>query len=152
KQVQAEAPQNAPGFVLVSTESEGKQAGTLSKLSRVVLLHKPFSPEQLVEALNVVTGKPLAMKSTAVSIAPLAAAPRPAVDRAGLRVLVVDDSTAARAIVCSGLRGLGFSQFVEVADGAQAIAAAAREPFALIVTDYNMPLMNGHALVSYLKQ
>jgi len=37
-------------------------------------------------------------------------------------------------------------------DGAQAIATAAREPFDLIVTDYNMPLMDGPAFVSYLKQ
>ena len=50
------------------------------------------------------------------------------------------------------LEGLGFTRFVEAADGAQAIAAATREPFDLIVTDYNMPLMDGYALISYLKQ
>jgi two-component system chemotaxis response regulator CheY len=50
------------------------------------------------------------------------------------------------------LQGLGFSRFVEVPDGAHAIAAAAREVCQLIVTDYNMPLMDGRALVSYLKQ
>jgi CheY-like chemotaxis protein/tRNA A-37 threonylcarbamoyl transferase component Bud32 len=150
--VQAAAGPDAPGFVVVSSAEEGKEVGTLSKLRRVVLLHKPFTPEQLVAALNVVTGKGLALKSTAVSVAPLAALARPTVDRAALRVLVVDDSAVARTIVCSTLRGLGFAQFVEVADGAHAITAAARESFALIVTDFHMPLLSGHALVSYLKQ
>jgi two-component system chemotaxis response regulator CheY len=41
---------------------------------------------------------------------------------------------------------------LEDPDGAHAIATAAREICHLIVTDYNMPLMDGRALVSYLKQ
>ncbi len=44
------------------------------------------------------------------------------------------------------------TQFVEAADGAQAIAAVTRDRFDLIVTDYNMPLLDGHGFVSYLKQ
>ena len=67
-------------------------------------------------------------------------------------VLIVDDSTTARIQVRTVLSGLGFSQFLEVPDGAHAIAVAAREICDLIVTDYNMPLMDGRALVSYLKQ
>ena len=73
-------------------------------------------------------------------------------ERSQLRVLIVDDSTTARINVRTVLQGLGFSQFLEVPDGAHAIAVAARENCDLIVTDYNMPLMDGRALVSYLKQ
>jgi two-component system chemotaxis response regulator CheY len=114
----------------------------------------------LVECLSTVTGQSITLKSTAVSVTAVSGI-RPGAglqpepprrDRAKLRVLIVDDSTVARTIVRGGLQGLGFGHFVEVADGAQAIAAATREPFDLIVTDYNMPLMDGHALVSYLKQ
>src|SRR5262249_58574129 len=78
--------------------------------------------------------------------------PKPRVDRSALRVLIVDDSAVARTHERMVLEGLGFARFTEAADGAQAIAAAAREPFDLILTDYNMPLMDGYALVSYLKQ
>src|SRR5262249_58429542 len=78
--------------------------------------------------------------------------PKPRVDRSALRVLIVDDSAVARTHERMVLEGLGFARFTEAADGARAIAAAARERFDLILTDYNMPLMDGYALVSYLKQ
>jgi two-component system chemotaxis response regulator CheY len=63
----------------------------------------------------------------------------------------VDDSGAARAHERIVLQSLGFADITEAADGAQAIAAATRERFDLIVTDYNMPLIDGFALISYLK-
>ena len=66
--------------------------------------------------------------------------------------MIVDDSGTARIKVRSVLQELGFTQFFEVADGAQAVAMAARDSYDLIVTDYHMPLMDGRALVSYLKQ
>jgi two-component system chemotaxis response regulator CheY len=72
--------------------------------------------------------------------------------RSQLRALIVDDSAAARVYVRKVLTGLGLSQFVEAADGAEAVAAVAGGTFNLIVTDYNMPNMDGRGLVSYLKQ
>jgi serine/threonine protein kinase/response regulator RpfG family c-di-GMP phosphodiesterase len=74
------------------------------------------------------------------------------IDRARLRVMIVDDSATARMNIRNVLKGLGISNFLEVPDGAYAIAVAANEICHLIVTDYNMPLMDGRALVSYLKQ
>jgi two-component system chemotaxis response regulator CheY len=44
------------------------------------------------------------------------------------------------------------SQFVEAPDGARAVAAVAGDRFDLIVTDYNMPFMDGRSLVAFLKQ
>ena len=67
-------------------------------------------------------------------------------------MLIVDDSSTARMQVRAVLQELGFQYFLEDPDGAHAIVTAARECCDLIVTDYNMPLMNGRALVSYLKQ
>jgi serine/threonine protein kinase/DNA-binding response OmpR family regulator len=149
-----------PGFVLISSESDADETHTMSRLDRVVVLAKPFTPEQLIQALNLVTGKSIALKSNATTMTGVSTIrpgisqviPKPKIDRANLRVLIVDDSSAARVHEKSILQSLGFSQFIEAADGAQAIAAATREPFDLIVSDYNMPLMDGYALVSYLKQ
>src|SRR5262249_741452 len=50
------------------------------------------------------------------------------------------------------LEGLGVSRITEANDGARAVAAVAQETFDLIVTDYNMPFMDGSGLVGYLKQ
>jgi CheY-like chemotaxis protein len=156
KQVRAEFPDRPPGFVLVSSEAERDDATGLSKLDRVVVLHKPFTAEQLVQALSVATGKSVAVKAAdvAVSLAGPRPSPPPAPkprSRGALRVLLVDDSGAARAHERIVLQSLGFADITEAADGAQAIAAATRERFDLIVTDYNMPLIDGFALISYLK-
>ncbi|MFO0821776.1 MAG: response regulator [Gemmataceae bacterium] len=158
KQLRAEFHDRPPGFVLISSEAEKAEVSGLSSLDRVFVLSKPFTPEQLVQALNLVTGKPVAVKvanvpvsvvtpqsSVAISLWPVAR------DRATMRVLLVDDSAAARTHERIVLQGLGFTNITEVADGAQALAAATREPFDLIVTDYNMPLIDGFALISYLK-
>jgi two-component system chemotaxis response regulator CheY len=138
KQVREKSKTAAPGFVLISTEAESKEAGTLSGCDQTVLLNKPFTPEQLIGALRAVS--------------PMAPPPSATAERGKLRVLIVDDSAAARLHARSVLQGLGLAQFVEAADGAQAVAAVARETFDLIVTDYNMPFLDGRGLVGYLKQ
>jgi two-component system chemotaxis response regulator CheY len=128
----------APGFVLISSEAESAGAGSLSKCGKAVLLKKPFTPEQLADALKVV--------------AP-ASSPPPANSSFGkLRVLIVDDSAPARLHIRGVLTRLGLSQFVEAIDGAHAVAGVASRKFDLIVTDYNMPHMSGRDLVSYLKK
>jgi serine/threonine protein kinase/CheY-like chemotaxis protein len=133
---------SGPGFVLISSEADSAQTGSLSKYDKAMVLRKPFSPEQLMDALKLVSaplpsGKPASGEKA---------------DRNQRRVLIVDDSLPARLHMRNVLTGLGLVQFVEAADGAQAVAAIAREKFDLIVTDYNMPFMDGRGLVGYLKQ
>jgi len=147
QQIRSQTTTEAPGFVLVTSEAGEVESAALSQFHRVLLLPKPFTAPQLAEALNQVTGA-----STPLPAAAPADAARGAVDRSRLRVMIVDDSSTARINVRTVLQGLGISQFLEVPDGAHAIAVAAREICDLIVTDYNMPLMDGRALVSYLKQ
>lgn len=143
ERIRAEFKHESPGFVLITSEDAEADSTALRALNRVQLLHKPFTPEQLSDVVKQVTGA-----STMLTPA-LAPAKR---NRSELRVLIVDDSATARVQVRTVLQGLGFSQFLEVPDGAFAIAEAARQSCDLIVTDYNMPLMDGRALVSYLKQ
>lgn len=140
RRIRTEFQGQAPGFVLITSEDEGGDSSSLSKLHRVLTLHKPFTAVQLNDSLNLVSGASVAVGASGRK------------SRGQLRVLIVDDSATARLNVRSVLQGLGFSQFLECPDGAHAIAVAAREICDLIVTDYNMPLMDGRALVSYLKQ
>lgn len=142
RQVRAEIKEPLT-FVLISSESEGTEAGVLSKSGQVVLLHKPFTPEQLMQALDI-------------SLSPKPAVPTSVLEgpkqRGQLRVLIVDDSAASRLNVRSVLQSLGFTQFVNASDGAEAVAKVATDRFDLIVTDLNMPHMDGRGLIGYLKE
>jgi two-component system chemotaxis response regulator CheY len=100
----------------------------------------PTTPEQL--GLSLV--RPL-------MLGPLPA-PSPAARYAKVRVLIVDDSKAARTHIRHVLTGMGLTQFTEATDGAQAAVTLSRETFDLVITDYNMPLMDGRSLVGYLRQ
>lgn len=65
-------------------------------------------------------------------------------------ILVVDDSTLAREMLCGELRRSGFT--VETAvDGADAKAKIAANPPMLVVTDLIMPQMNGYELCRWVK-
>src|SRR5262249_33695272 len=55
QQIRAESSTAVPGFVLISSETESSEAGSLSKYGKGVVLKKPFTPEKLAEALKVVT-------------------------------------------------------------------------------------------------
>ncbi len=65
------------------------------------------------------------------------------------RVLVVDDSATMRKIVVKSLRDAGFGEFevTEAADGASALGALRGSEFALVLSDINMPGMDGLSLV-----
>jgi len=65
------------------------------------------------------------------------------------RVLVVDDSATMRKIIMKGLREAGFGDldFAEAVDGASALEALRKDEFDLVLSDINMPGMDGLALV-----
>jgi two-component system, chemotaxis family, chemotaxis protein CheY len=66
------------------------------------------------------------------------------------RILTVDDSPSMRQMVSVTLTGAGHS--VEQAnDGCEALAAARREVFDVVITDINMPNMDGITLVKELR-
>ncbi|CAM3828482.1 Virulence sensor protein BvgS [Pseudomonas reidholzensis] len=85
--------------------------------------------------------------------APAAAAPAPQAQasQAPLRVLVVDDYPASRLLLAQQLDYLGHQ--VRVAeDGAQALRLWLTEPFAVVISDCNMPRLNGHALARAIRE
>jgi len=63
------------------------------------------------------------------------------------KALVVDDSRSIRLIVGRTLREMGF-EIAEAANGQEALEALEREPgIALILCDWNMPVMDGLSFV-----
>ena len=65
-------------------------------------------------------------------------------------ILVVDDTRSMRKMVASVLAGAGYS-VEEAADGAEALEKARTRVFDLVVTDHNMPRMDGVTLVRSLR-
>jgi two-component system cell cycle response regulator len=68
----------------------------------------------------------------------------------GRRVLVVDDSEVTRAILARTLRAAGF-EVIEAADGVEGAVLALRERPAVVVTDLEMPILDGFPLLRLLK-
>ena len=67
------------------------------------------------------------------------------------RILVVDDSTTMRQMVSFTLQDAGH-EVTEAADGLEALAEAKGRKFDLVITDVNMPGMNGIDLVKSLRE
>ena len=65
-------------------------------------------------------------------------------------VLTVDDSTSMRQMVKATLLSAGYD-VVEAADGQEALEYARENPVDLVITDVNMPRMDGITLVSELR-
>lgn len=68
------------------------------------------------------------------------------------RILVVDDSPTMRRIIVNTLNRVGYSDMVEAADGRDALSKMKKGSFDLIITDWNMPKMDGVTLVKILRR
>jgi two-component system chemotaxis response regulator CheY len=69
-----------------------------------------------------------------------------------LRALVVDDSSTLRHGVVHALGDIPNLECLEAADGAEGLRKLAGEPVDLIITDLQMPVMNGFAFIQYVRQ
>lgn len=66
------------------------------------------------------------------------------------RILAVDDSASMRDMVSIALTGAGF-EVTAAANGTQALQLAKQYSFDLVLSDVNMPDMNGIALIRALR-
>lgn len=69
----------------------------------------------------------------------------------GPRILLVEDDRALREALADTL-ALGGYDYLEAADGEAALALLQRESVAMVVSDVNMPGMDGHALLRVLRE
>ncbi|MFO8164179.1 MAG: response regulator [Thermodesulfobacteriota bacterium] len=69
-------------------------------------------------------------------------------------VLIVDDSSSMRAIVKKTIQVSGFNigEFLEAADGTEAIKILTHKWVDLVLTDINMPNMTGLELISEMNK
>ncbi len=68
------------------------------------------------------------------------------------KVMIVDDSSAMRAFIISSLEELGNFTFFEAKTGFEALRELPRGELSLIISDINMPDINGLELLSFVKK
>lgn len=67
------------------------------------------------------------------------------------KILAVDDSASMRQMVTFTLKGAGH-EVLEACDGVEALAVAKRGPVDLVISDVNMPNMDGISLIAELRK
>ncbi|MCS7295386.1 MAG: response regulator [Dehalococcoidia bacterium] len=68
-----------------------------------------------------------------------------------LHVMVVDDMAVSRGLILQALEEIGIHNVVYERDGAAALRRLAANPVHLVIADYNMPGMDGLALLEGLR-
>ena len=66
-------------------------------------------------------------------------------------IMIVDDSASIRTVVGIALRGAGYT-VIEAKDGQDAINKLTGQKVNLIISDVNMPIMDGITFVKHVKQ
>ncbi len=68
-----------------------------------------------------------------------------------MKILIVDDFSTMRRIVRGILRQLGFENFVEAENGAEALKMVQEGGIDFVVADWNMPVMDGLDLLKNIR-
>jgi len=69
-----------------------------------------------------------------------------------MKVLIVDDFSTMRRIIKNLLRDLGFTNTFEADDGHTALPMLKSGDFEFVVTDWNMPIMQGIDLLKEIRK
>ncbi len=128
-------------FMLISSETHYRYLEPMRQAGVIALLPKPFTGEQLQ----------MAMQSTLDFIDPGELESRDFTSEE-LKVLVVDDSGTARRHISRVLKNMGIEDITTATNGIEALEIIGKNFFDLVVTDYNMPLMNGQELVEQIRE
>ncbi len=130
-------------FALVSSETRPACLDPVRQAGALAILPKPFDLNQLTRALQSTLGY-LNLEQNALAGGDA--------DPADLELLLVDDSPTARRHIRGVLEKLGFERISEAHDGAEAIRLLEHKLFDLVITDYNMPDVDGLALTDYIRR
>ncbi|MDR2261045.1 MAG: response regulator [Azoarcus sp.] len=126
-------------FILVSSETRPQVLDPVRQSGACCVIAKPFTVEQMRRALDAAIERP--------GDAP----PLDAEEVEHLKALVVDDSATSRHYVRHLLEEMGIAHIIEAENGRQAMSILAETMVDCVLTDYNMPEMDGRALVEYIR-
>ncbi len=128
-------------FLLVSSETNIKYLEPIRQAGAIAILPKPFSLDELDTALSAtldyLNPKHLQLKH---------------LDTEDLTVLLVDDSHTSLKYISKILNDIGIINITLSHNGKEALDLINSQYFDLIITDYNMPEMDGLELINAVRQ
>lgn len=68
-----------------------------------------------------------------------------------MRFLIVDDSPTSRKLTMTALRTFGYNDSIEAEDGVQALKVLKSQKVDIMITDWNMPNLNGLELTNIIR-
>ncbi|OWU84923.1 chemotaxis protein CheY [Oceanicola sp. 22II-s10i] len=68
-----------------------------------------------------------------------------------IRIMVVDDMSTSRGLITQALDAYGIRNVTTASDGDGALKALERNPVHLVISDFNMPGMDGLQLLHHLR-
>ncbi|MBT3203514.1 MAG: response regulator [Gammaproteobacteria bacterium] len=127
-------------FMLISSETSFSELNPIKQAGASAVLPKPFKAIDLKRAIHMIMD--WANPDMLDLDDPLAG---------DVKVLLVDDSKLARRLITRTLNNLGIESITEAENGRDAIPLIQQQKFDLIITDYNMPEMDGHELLLFIR-
>ena len=133
-----------PALIVVASPAEIEISGLGRMISAGTLVSKPVHRDALYEALSTAIGAP--------QLADAKAPPSATTETiSGGHVLLVEDEPVNAAVAQGYLSALGCTS-VWVEEGPEAIARSTAERFDLILMDLSMPIMDGFATTTLIRQ
>ncbi|MCQ8104266.1 response regulator [Methylomonas sp. SURF-2] len=127
-------------FLLISSETNIQYLEPIRQAGAIAILPKPFTQRELDTALCAALDYLHPEKADLEHI-----------DVEDLQVLLVDDSEFSRKYIQRVLNNVGIERITCASDGKQALGMFQEHFFDLIVTDLNMPEMDGLQLVNAIR-
>lgn len=126
-------------FILISSETRPQVLEPIRQSGACSIVAKPFTEQQLSRALYAAAD--YLNPPEEIDVAEIES----------LRVLLVDDSMASRRHIHRLLSELGIERVTEAENGKEAVALLQDTMVDLVITDYNMPEMDGRELTEYIR-
>lgn len=127
-------------FMLISTVTSKQELEPIKQAGATAVLPKPFAAADLKRAIQVTMEweNPGSIRLQSF-------------DASALNILLVDDSQMARHMISRTLNKMGMQAITEARDGREALSLLLAHKYDLVITDYNMPQMDGHELLRYIR-
>ncbi|OQA32569.1 MAG: Chemotaxis protein CheY [Betaproteobacteria bacterium ADurb.Bin341] len=126
-------------FILISSETRPQVLEPIRQSGACSIVTKPFTEDQLRRAIGAAAGYLVHADDFGDE------------DIERFHVLLVDDSTASRRHIRRRLESLGLTHITEAGNGKEAVQVLTDSMIDLVITDYNMPEMDGYELLQFIR-